>query len=283
MRESYAYIILKRKTDRLRKETGNPHLRSALDTGKDPKELFRFSIIRPLKMLFLSPIVFMMSLYMATIYGYLYLMLTTYPRVFQVQYGFSNGSVGLTYLGTGIGSFFGLALCGAVSDRLVVTLTKRNGGTAIPEYRLPTMFLGVLIVPIGLFLYGWTADKKVHWIVPIIGSGFVGAGMFAVFVSSLVSRWGRDGLTNCEQMPTQTYLVDAFTVYAASVSAASTVFRSLFGALLPLAGNSMYDALGLGWGTSVLAFIAVAFIPMPLIFWRYGQRIRESKVFHVTF
>ena len=195
MRESYAFVILQRKTDRLRKETGHLHLRSALDTGKDPKELFRFSIVRPLKMLFLSPIVFMMSLYMATIYGYLYLMFTTYPRVFQVQYGFSNGSVGLTYLGAGIGSFFGLALCGAVSDRLVVALTKRNGGTAIPEYRLPTMFLGALVVPIGLFLYGWTADKKVHWIVPIIGSGLVGAGMFAVFVSRVVSRWERDGLT----------------------------------------------------------------------------------------
>lgn len=84
-------------------------------------------------------------------------------------------------------------------------------------------------------------------------------------------------------MPTQTYLVDAFTVYAASVSAASTVFRSLVGALLPLAGNGMYDALGLGWGTSVLGFIAVAFIPMPLFFWRYGERIRESKFFKVEF
>lgn len=84
-------------------------------------------------------------------------------------------------------------------------------------------------------------------------------------------------------MPTQTYLVDAFTVYAASVTAAATVFRSLLGALLPLAGNSMYDALGLGWGTSVLDFIAVAFIPMPLIFWKYGQQIRESKFSQVKF
>ena len=84
-------------------------------------------------------------------------------------------------------------------------------------------------------------------------------------------------------MPTQTYLVDAFTVHAASVSAAATVFRSLLGALLPLAGNSMYDALGLGWGTSVLGFIAVAFIPMPLIFWKYGQQIRESKFSQVKF
>lgn len=183
IRESYAPVILQRKTNRLRKETGNPHLRSALDTGRNPKDRFMLSILRPIKMLLLSPIVFLMSLYVATVYGYLYLMFTTFPRVFQNQYGFSNGSVGLTYLGAGLGAFFGLAFCGAVSDRIVVRLTKSNGGAPKPEYRLPIMFIGALIVPIGLFLYGWTADQKVHWIVPIIGTGFVGAGMFAVFVS----------------------------------------------------------------------------------------------------
>lgn len=84
-------------------------------------------------------------------------------------------------------------------------------------------------------------------------------------------------------MPTGTYMVDAYTVHAASVLAASTVFRSLLGALIPLAGNSMYNALGIGWGTSLLGFIAVAFMPTPLIFWRYGERIRESKRFQVNF
>jgi hypothetical protein len=84
-------------------------------------------------------------------------------------------------------------------------------------------------------------------------------------------------------MPASTYLIDAYTVYAASVSAASTVFRSLLGALLPLAGNSMYNAMGVGWGTSLLGFIAVAFIPVPLIFWKFGQRIRESKFSQVNF
>jgi hypothetical protein len=84
-------------------------------------------------------------------------------------------------------------------------------------------------------------------------------------------------------MPASTYLVDAYTVHAASVLAASTVFRSLLGALLPLAGNSMYNAMGVGWGTSLLGFIAVAFIPVPLIFWKFGQRIRESKFSLVNF
>jgi len=84
-------------------------------------------------------------------------------------------------------------------------------------------------------------------------------------------------------MPASTYLIDAYTVYAASATAASTVFRSLLGALLPLAGNSMYNAMGVGWGTSLLGFIAVAFIPLPFIFWKFGQRIRESRISQVNF
>ena len=105
LRETYAFVILDRKTKRLIKETGNADLKSVLDTGRSPKDLFSTSIIRPMKMLFLSPIVFLMSLYMAIVYGYLYLLFTTFPRVFEGQYGFSSGSIGLTYLGVGVGSF----------------------------------------------------------------------------------------------------------------------------------------------------------------------------------
>lgn len=84
-----------------------------------------------------------------------------------------------------------------------------------------------------------------------------------------------------DQMGCSTYVVDAYTTYAASATAASTVFRSVLGALLPLAGNSMYNELGIGWGTSLLGFIAIAFLPLPFIFLKFGQRIRESKTFQV--
>jgi hypothetical protein len=82
-------------------------------------------------------------------------------------------------------------------------------------------------------------------------------------------------------MAVQTYLVDAFTVYAASAMAANTVVRSLFGALLPLAGGKMYETLGYGWGNSVLGFIATALLPIPIIFYRYGEYLR--KRFEVSF
>ncbi|EEP81636.1 predicted protein [Uncinocarpus reesii 1704] len=262
--ESYPYVILKRKTERLRKETGNQDLRSALDTGRTPRQLFAFTILRPLKML-ISPIIFLLSLYSAVVYSYLYLCFTTFPGVFGTKYGFGSGASGLATLGLGIGSVIGLFFCGGTSDRLSKHLTQKYGGDTKPEYRLPVLILGGFFTPIGLFWYGWTAQHDTHWIVPIIGTGFIGGGMIVTYMGSTM------------------YLVDAYTVYAASVTAANTIFRCLFGALLPLAGPAMYDSLGYGWGNSVLGFIAVAFIPLPFIFYLYGQRIRESNLFKIEY
>ena len=84
-------------------------------------------------------------------------------------------------------------------------------------------------------------------------------------------------------MGIQTYLVDCFLRYAASVTAANTIMRSLVGALLPLAGQPLYKKLGLGWGNSLLAFIALAMSPLPLVFLKYGGRLRTSKKFQVDF
>lgn len=72
-----------------------------------------------------------------------------------------------------------------------------------------------------------------------------------------------------------TYLIDAFTTFAASALAAATVLRSTFSAVIPLAGPAMYNQLGFGWGNSLLAFIALAFGAIPLVFFRYGERLRK--------
>lgn len=89
--------------------------------------------------------------------------------------------------------------------------------------------------------------------------------------------------TNRLQMGCSTYIVDAYPAHAASATAAATVLRSLVGALLPLAGGKMYGTLGIGWGNSLLGFIALALLPVPIVFYVYGARIRESKLFRVEF
>jgi hypothetical protein len=72
------------------------------------------------------------------------------------------------------------------------------------------------------------------------------------------------------------YLIDTFTVYAASALAANAVMRSIAGAVLPLAGLPMYDKLGMGWGNSLLGFIAAALIPAPWLFIKYGEHLRKK-------
>ncbi|CAG8971644.1 hypothetical protein HYALB_00003112 [Hymenoscyphus albidus] len=106
----------------------------------------------------------------------------------------------------------------------------------------------------SLFWYGWTAENGK---VPIIGTAITGCGIIVIWISI------------------QAYLVDAFTTYAVSAVAANTIIRSFFGAFLPLAGQPLYDALGLVRGNSLLAFIAVAMIPTPWVYLRYGVRMRE--------
>jgi len=190
MRETYAYAILDRKAKKLREQTGDNSLRSALDDGRATKDIFASAIVRPSKMLIFSPIVFLLSLYMFILYGYLYLIFTAMPGLFQNEYGFSTGQVGLSYLGLGAGSAFGLVLAGAALDRVVAKLQKKNGGGFKPEYRLPLMILAGVAVPIGLFLFGWTAKTHQHWILPIIGTSFLGFGMTLAFVGLLLPSIG---------------------------------------------------------------------------------------------
>jgi MFS family permease len=283
MRETYAYTILEKKTKKLRAETGNEKLRSAADTGVTPQELFSASIIRPTKMLLFSPIILLLSLYMAIIYGYLYLLFTAMPTLYATQYGFSTGSIGLTYIGSGIGSILGLALSGGLSDRLMKRLTAKNGGEPKPEYRLPTMVVASFFVPLGLFVYGWTAEKNLHWILPIVGMGFLSFGMMCAFVSCPLNLFlSLNFSLTSSKMGISVYIVDAYTRYAASAMSATTVLRSLVGALLPLVGGRMYNSLGYGWGTSLLAFIAVAMIPVPVVFLMYGEKIRQKTFFNVN-
>lgn len=82
-------------------------------------------------------------------------------------------------------------------------------------------------------------------------------------------------------MAAANYLVDVFTVHAASAMAANTVLRSLFASVIPLAGPTMYKQLGYGWGASTLGFIALACVPIPFWFLKYGEWLRTSPRFQV--
>lgn len=83
------------------------------------------------------------------------------------------------------------------------------------------------------------------------------------------------------QIPITAYLVDAFPMWASSATAAGTILRSIFGALLPLAGPSMYAKLGLGWGNTLLAFLSLACVPLPFLLIKYGEAIRTHPKWQI--
>jgi len=186
-------------------------------------------------------------------------MFVTFPTIFQGQYGESIGIAGLNYLGPGVGFIAGLALFTPLLQKIYLKLTAANNGIAKPEYRLPTLLIGGVLVTSGLFWYGWSAEKKLHWIMPLIGTALFGAGMIPVFAA------------------VQTYLIDMSPRYAASAISAATLFRSLFGFAFPLFGKQMYEKLGYGWGNSLMGFIALPLgILFPLFIYKYGEPLRIS-------
>ncbi|KAL8761373.1 MAG: hypothetical protein Q9184_002505 [Pyrenodesmia sp. 2 TL-2023] len=127
---------------------------------------------------------------------------------------------------------------------------------AAPEARLPPRMIGSVCIPIGLFLFAWTSYHNVHWIVSVIFTAPFGFGMVLLFLS----------VTN--------YLIDAYTIYAAMVLAANSVLRSMFGATFPLFTTYMYDGLGTHWASSIPAFLALACVPFPFLFYKCGLVIR---------
>ena len=263
LRDTCAPTILGRKAARLRDQTGDLTLRSKFDTGVPPREFFRRAIIHPSKLLVRSPIVKLLSLNVSIVFAYLYLLFTTFTYVFEANYQFSTGEAGLSYLGVGVGLFIGMLALGKSSDAILKKKAAKSGGQMKPEYRLPPLIFGPLLIAGGLFGHGWTAQAGVHWSTPIVLTRLVGMAMIANF------------------MPTQTYLVDAFGRYAASAIAANTLLRSLFGAVIPLAGQSLYARLGLGWGNSLLGFISLTMLPVPFLFLKYGERIKTSRRFAI--
>lgn len=137
VRETYAPVVLARKTRRLQKLRKNPNLRPKLGSTLSRGAVFRKAIIRPLKMLFCSPIVASMSVIIGINYSYLYLLFTTFTFVFEGQYGFGPSTAGLTYLGIGVGMLVALFVVGRFSDHILKRMA--GDGERKPEYRLPLM------------------------------------------------------------------------------------------------------------------------------------------------
>jgi MFS family permease len=253
--ESYPPVLLVRKARRLRHETGNWALHARheeWDVGAG--ELARKYLVRPLQML-TTPICFLVALYASFAYGILYAQLTAFPIEFQEERGWGAVVGELPFLAMLLGIFIGAA-GNLLNQRYYIARFHENRDRPVPEARLPPMMVGSVFFAAGLFIFAWTSDRDVFWLAPCVGVAMVGLGFFTIFQAAL------------------NYLVDTFQKYAASAVAANTFLRSIFAAAFPLFITPMLHGLGIGWGVSVFAFIAVLMIPIPYLFFVFGKRIR---------
>ncbi|KAJ6096883.1 MFS general substrate transporter [Penicillium sp. IBT 16267x] len=213
-----------------------------IDQGKkSPAAIFKVALSRPRVLLFREPIVLLLSIYLAIIYG---INADCLPNGTRLERRTRLG--GLSFLGITVGILFSVVATFPTYFNYK-NKTLAAGGRLPPEQRLPGAMIGSIALPAGLFCR----------CPPQIRHG--------------------DGLP-----PNPELLIDAFTIYAASVLAANAALRSIFGAVFPLFTPYMYENLGIHWASSLPAFLALACVPMPFLFYPYGPGIRKRCHYAAT-
>jgi MFS family permease len=259
--ESFHSQILQNRAKKLRFETQNWAIHSQRDTVQiDLKSMANTYAIRPFVMLVQEPILLLITIYMAYIYGILYLFFEAYPISFQEQRGWNQGIGALPFLGILIGVVFGaITIVMITKTRFARKLEKH--GRVIPEERLPPMILGAFLLPIGLFWFAWTSSPHITWVPQVLAGIPIGWGILMIFMQGL------------------NYIIDVYLWNTNSAIAANTLVRSLAGAGFPMFAAAMYHNLGVAWATSLLGFLCIAMLPAPVLFYFYGARIRKMSKF----
>ncbi|KAJ5797319.1 Major facilitator superfamily multidrug transporter mdrA [Penicillium pulvis] len=256
--ETYAPVLLRQRAITLSKLTGKVYISKLdIDQGRpDLKESMKISLSRPFILLFKEPIVLILSIYLAIIYGTLYMLFGAFPIVYEIHRGWNQGVSSLAFLGVMVGMLGAIAYSIPENNRYGRLLVK-NGGYAPPEARLPPCMVASIALPIGLFWFAWTNSPSVHWMASIAAGVPFGFGMVLVFLCVF------------------NYLIDAYTIFAASVLAANSLLRSMFGFAFPLFTTYMFENLGIHWASCVPAFLALACVPFPFILYKKGLSIRK--------
>ncbi|KAF9481756.1 MFS polyamine transporter [Pholiota conissans] len=262
--ETYAPVLLQKKTKRLRKADpeGTKHLYAEHEKQDwSFKGLVHRTLFRPFKMLAMEPILVLITIYLAIVYGLLYALFEAFPVIFVVRRHFTIAQDGLIFIGVGIGTTIGSAI-NLWTSAHYPELIKKWRGFPPPEERLYGAMLGSPLLVVGIFWLGWTGEyASIPWYVPAISTILVGTGISLIFMSFL------------------SYLVDTYLMYAASALSANTVIRSAVAASFPLFTVQMFTNLGVNWACTLIGLLALLFVPAPFLFFKYGALIRTRSTF----
>lgn len=255
-RETYAPLLLQRKAERIHETRGD----TSVQQKRAARQLLAKSLTRPLRLLLFHPIVLIDAVVAGFLYGICYLVITTYSDIWTTKYYQSLEISGLHYIAMCIGSVLGAQIGGPLMDFTFGRLTQKAGGKWVPEFHLPIMLPGAVFTAVGLFWYGWSAQKTLFWLNVDAGSAILSFG------SQLTG------------IPLTAYVIDAYPEYASSAQAAAQVLRSLAAFGFPLFAPPLYSAAGYGWGNTMLAIVSLIIsIPAAVLIWIYGARLRSQS------
>ena len=257
LKETFPPVLLARRQPR-----HLPHLSGVfagqLQQEKPASQVFLTSCTRPLRLMFRTRLIPLLTLYNLVVNSYLLILLSTLGTTFETVYDFSPGASGLAYMGMMVGFLASELTLGLFLDTYATRKARRRPeGTAKPEDRLPPVIFGSLLLPASLLLYGWTLEQRTMWLAPVVGSGLVA---FTAMYSYI---------------PVQIYVVDVYTLHTASATGAMSIVRSAVAAVVPLGADPLYRRLGYGWGYTLLAGLAVPFIGIGAVLVTKGERIRK--------
>ncbi|GAA5936679.1 MFS transporter [Sporobolomyces koalae] len=261
--ETYGPTILRKRATRLRKLTGNDKLvtREELDFQDDAK-LFQ-TIGTTIWRAFLlcgDPIVLFTNTLLAFVYGVFYLWFEAFPIVFTDKRGFNLGQSGLPFLAFYVSGALSLLVYILYQKYHYIPRLKREFENVPPEERLELALMGAPFIGVALLLFGWLGQyDSILWIGPTIGAAIYFPGVFYMFQCLSV------------------YLALSYEQYAASILAGSALFRSLFGAGLPLVGHLFFTRLGVGGGSSLLAGVSFVFIAPLYYLYKNGPKLRARS------
>lgn len=263
--ETYPPVVLINKARRIR-ATGIAEYQNikapAEAMNRKLSSIFAVALLRPWLILF-DPISFLVAVYLSVVYTLLYMLFTIYPIVFQQKRHWNPGVGELPLVGASIGACLGGAIIFWISahdrKKMLAGLPRRA------EDRLPAAMAGGCLFAATMFWFAWTANfDSIHWIVPTIAGTLLCTSILLIFVAYL------------------NYLTDTYLMYTASAMAANTICRSACGAAAPLFTQHMFDALGVGGGGSLIGGVAILLAPIPFVFYRYGEGIRQKSKFAPT-
>lgn len=263
--ETYHAKVLSFKARELRERTGNWAIYSTYDTLEtDVKTIAHVTLIRPIFMLFVEPVLTILTIYHGIVYGIIYLCLEGIPYTFGRYYYWQKGVLFLPYLGMLVGTITSMLINIFVFEPIFRKQLVASGKPVEPELRLPLAMFGSIIFPLGIFLFVWSAKYQAFWFVPVVGVALIGVGTVAIFL----------GLIN--------YIVDCYLMVVASAIAANTLVRSCMAAAFPLFATPMFKNMDVQWAGTLLGCIAFIVMPFPFFLYKFGPWVRRKSRYATT-